>query len=139
MRHLFVMAIFCFGTVHAFAQIEGRWKTFNEKTKKAESIIEIFKKQDGKFYGKIVHLLVEGGNGNCMACVDDRKGKPMIGLEIIRGLEKDGNEYSGGRIMDPESGDEYKCIIKRDGKYLKVRGYVGFAAMGRTQVWESAD
>jgi uncharacterized protein (DUF2147 family) len=55
---------------------------------------------------------------------------------IIKDLVKDGDEYSSGKILDPSSGDEYKCLISLDGKdKLKVRGFVGVSVFGRTQYW----
>ncbi len=125
--------------VFSFAQIEGKWKTIDDETKEAKSIVEIYKKSDGKYYARISKLLQKPENANCVKCTDDRKNKPLVGLEIIRGLKKDGGEFSGGTITDPKSGKSYKCIIKREGNKLHVRGYVGFAAIGRTQVWELAN
>ena len=118
------------------AQIEGKWKTIDDETGKAKSIVEIFKKNDGKYYGKIQQLMQKPTNDNCVKCKDDRKNKPLIGLEIIRGLEKDGDEFTGGTITDPKSGKTYKCTITRDGNKLNVRGYIGFSVIGRTQVWQ---
>ncbi len=118
------------------AQIEGKWKTIDDETGKAKSIVEIFKKNDGKYYGKIQQLMQKPTNDNCVKCKDDRKNKPLIGLEIIRGLEKDGDEFMGGTITDPKNGKTYKCTITRDGNKLNVRGYIGFSVIGRTQVWQ---
>lgn len=118
------------------AQIEGKWKTIDDETGKAKSIVEIFKKNDGKYYGKIQQLMQKPTNDNCVKCKDDRKNKPLIGLEIIRGLEKDGDEFTGGTITDPKNGKTYKCTIMRDGNKLNVRGYIGFSVIGRTQVWQ---
>ena len=118
------------------AQIEGKWKTIDDETGKAKSIVEIFKKDDGKYYGKIQQLMQKPTNDNCVKCKDDRKNKPLIGLEIIRGLEKDGDEFTGGTITDPKNGKTYKCTITRDGNKLNVRGYIGFSVIGRTQVWQ---
>ena len=118
------------------AQIEGKWKTIDDETGKAKSIVEIFKKNDGKYYGKIQQLMQKPTNDNCVKCKDDRKNKPLIGLEIIRGLEKDGDEFTGGTITDPKNGKTYKCTITRDGNKLNVRGYIVFSVIGRTQVWQ---
>ena len=118
------------------AQIEGKWKTIDDETGKAKSIVEIFKKNDGKYYGKIQQLMQKPTNDNCVKCKDDRKNKPLIGLEIIRGLEKDGDEFTGGTITDPKNGKTYKCTITRDGNKLNVRGYIGFSVIVRKQVWQ---
>ncbi len=132
----------CFALIMAFAvqaqsnaDIVGKWTTVDDETGEAKSIVEIFKKSDGKYYGKIVKLLQKPANDNCVNCKDDRKNKPLLGLEIIRGLKKDGNEFTGGSITDPKSGKTYKCTITRNGDKLGVRGYMGFSLIGRTQTW----
>ena len=125
--------------VLSFAQIEGKWKTIDDETGKAKSIVEIWKKSDGKYYGKVSQLLIKPEYANCVACKDDRKNKPILGMEIIRGLKKDGNEFTGGSITDPKNGKSYKCTITRDGDKLNVRGYMGISLIGRTQTWQKAD
>ena len=123
----------------SFAQIEGNWKTIDDATGQAKSIVEVYKKSDGKYYGKVVKLLIKPENPNCTGCKDDRKNKPILGMEVIRGLKKEGNDFTGGTITDPKSGKVYKCNVVRNGDKLDVRGYVGFAMIGRTQTWHKAD
>jgi len=130
----------CFLTSFSvFAQsskIIGHWKTIDDSTGETESIVEIFRKSDGKYYGKVVQMLVKPENENCIKCKDDRKNKPLVGLEVIRGLSEDRNEFTGGTITDPKNGKSYKCIVTRgEDDKLNVRGYIGFSLIGRTQVW----
>jgi len=132
----FVLSLF---GVLSFAQIEGKWKTIDDETKQAKSIVEIYKKSDGKYYGKVSQLLIKPANPNCTSCKDDRKGKPIVGLEIIRGLKKEGDEFTGGTITDPKSGKTYKCTITKSGDKLNVRGYMGVSVFGRTQVWDKVN
>lgn len=134
-KFAFTFALMFVGIL-SYAQIEGKWKTIDDETGKAKSIVEITKKSDGKYYGKILQLLQKPENNNCVKCTDDRKNKPLIGLEIIRGLKKDGSDFEGGTITDPKTGKTYKCAITRSGNNLNVRGYVGFSLIGRTQTWE---
>ena len=118
----------------------GFWKSIDDKTGKAKSVIQI-KQTDGSLRGKILKLLDRDGkdpNPRCKKCTDKlRKNQPVIGMEILRDLKKDGNEWSGGKILDPKNGKEYKCYIEvlDDGNKLKVRGYIGFSLFGRTQYW----
>ena len=126
-------------SVFSFAQIEGKWKTIDDETGQAKSIVEVFKKSDGKYYGKVVKLLIKPEKPNCTGCKDDRKNKPILGMEVIRGLKKDGNEFTGGSIIDPKNGKAYKCTVTRSGDKLNVRGYIGFSLIGRTQTWHKAD
>src|SRR5215471_11024198 len=73
----------------------------------------------------------------CTRCDGELKGRPLIGLHILWDLSKDGDEWSGGKILDPDNGKVYKCYIalEHDGKKLKVRGFIGFSLLGRTQHW----
>ncbi|WP_294286049.1 DUF2147 domain-containing protein [uncultured Chryseobacterium sp.] len=134
---LLTFALSLFG-VMTFAQIEGKWKTIDDETKQAKSIVEIYKRGD-QYYGKISQLLIKPANPNCTECKDDRKNKPIVGMEIIRGLKKDGNEFTDGTITDPKTGKTYKCTIKREGDKLNVRGYLGFSLIGRTQTWQKVN
>lgn len=34
-------------------------------------------------------------------------------MEVIRGLSKDGSEFTKGTITDPKNGKTYKCTIKK--------------------------
>lgn len=131
----FVLSLF---SVMSFAQIEGKWKTIDDETGKPKSIVEIFKKSDGKYYGKIVQLLIKPENNNCVKCKDDRKNKPLIGLEIIRGLSKDGSEFGGGTITNPKDGKSYKTEIVKEGNTLKVKALIMGIAM-KTQTWHKVD
>lgn len=139
MRKLLLTSAFSLFGVLSFAQIEGKWKTIDDETKQAKSIVEIYKKSDGKYYGKVSQLLIKPADPNCTVCKDDRKGKPILGMEIIRGLKKDDDEFTGGTITDPKTGKTYKCTITRDGDKLNVRGYIGLSLIGRTQTWQKVN
>ncbi|WP_339844292.1 DUF2147 domain-containing protein [uncultured Dokdonia sp.] len=116
--------------------IFGQWKTIDDETGKAMSIIEIYKK-DGKVFGKIVDILNPANRDKtCIYCKGEDYDKPLIGLDIIKNLEKDDDEYEGGTIFDPEKGKEYKAklwIDEDDKNILNVRGYIAF--LFRTQQW----
>ncbi|MBH1960277.1 MAG: DUF2147 domain-containing protein [Flavobacteriia bacterium] len=131
---IFAFVAMFFATL-SYAQIEGKWKTIDDETGQEKSIVEIFKKSDGKYYGKVTQLLIKPANPNCVDCKDDRKNKPILGMEVVRGLSKDGSEFTGGTITDPKTGKTYKCTITRSGDKLNVRGYIGFSLIGRSQTW----
>ncbi|MGZ5188968.1 MAG: DUF2147 domain-containing protein [Kaistella sp.] len=131
---IFAFVALFFATL-SYAQIEGKWKTIDDETGQPKSIVEIFKKSDGKYYGKVTQLLIKPAKATCVDCKDDRKNKPILGMEVVRGLQKDGNEFTGGTITDPKTGKTYKCTITRAGDKLNVRGYVGFSLIGRSQTW----
>ncbi len=117
----------------------GKWKTIDDKTNQAKSIVEIYE-SNGKVYGKVIEIFNEAKRNNtCTKCTGADKNKPVLGLVIIKGLSKDGEEYSDGKILDPESGSLYKCMLKLVGKEkLEVRGYMGISLIGRSQTWVRA-
>ncbi|MCS4240273.1 uncharacterized protein (DUF2147 family) [Myroides gitamensis] len=138
MRNTMFILVFLLGgfmTMNA-QSILGKWKTFDDQTGDAKSIVEISEK-GGKYQGKVIEILNPAKkDSKCEKCPGDDKGKPIEGLVIIKNLTKKGEEYSGGTIIDPQSGKEYKCSIKMNGKtQLEVRGYVGISLIGRTQTW----
>ena len=138
---LTISLTFLVGVVTNYAQtVEGKWKTIDENTGKARSIVEIYQKE-GKMYGKVVDIMDPNRKkATCTTCTGKEKGKPILGLEIIKGLEKDGDEYVDGTIFDPESGKTYKSKIwlnEDDPDKLNVRGYVMF--LYRTQEWIRAN
>ncbi len=115
----------------------GVWKTIDDKTGKARSLVTIWEHK-GKIYGKVSKLFdPEEPNPKCDKCEGALKNKPVVGMTILRGLEKDDDEWTGGTILDPESGSVYKCYVEvvNGGKKLKVRGYIGISLVGRTQHW----
>lgn len=138
MKKLMYAFVAVFLSVFSYAQIEGKWKTIDDESGKEKSYVEIFKKADGKYYGKVVQLLIKPEDPNCSKCKDDRKGKPILGMEVIRGLSKDGNEFTGGTITNPKDGKSYKTEVVRDGNNLKVKAIV-FGITVKTQVWQKAD
>jgi uncharacterized protein (DUF2147 family) len=119
--------------------IVGKWKTIDDKTGNPKSIVQIYEK-NGKFYGKITKLFIKEGddpNPTCKDCPDDdaRKDQPIIGMEIIKDLVLDDDEYSGGTILDPKKGEGkiYTCKLWIKESKLQVRGYIAF--FFRTQTW----
>jgi uncharacterized protein (DUF2147 family) len=117
----------------------GLWKTVDDVTGKVKSIVTIWEER-GKLYGRIEKLVnpdPADPNPRCQDCAGEQKDKPVIGLRILWDLKKDGAGWSGGTILDPESGKTYKCLVSLEegGTKLKVRGFMGIALLGRTQYW----
>ena len=136
MKKLFIV-ILLFVSTSIFSQsILGKWKSIDEETNKDESVIEIYQ-DNGLFYGKIIQLLDPQKKGIvCESCKGKNKNKPIEGLVIINGLKRDENEWSGGKVLDPKNGKEYKCFITlKDNNTMKLRGYIGFSVFGRTAYW----
>lgn len=118
----------------------GKWKTIDDETKKPKSIVEVYE-QNGKLYGKILELYRgpdEDPDPVCDECEedDDRYNQKVVGMEIIREMEKDDDEWEDGTILDPKNGKVYDCklwVDEDDPNILNVRGYIAF--FFRTQTW----
>jgi uncharacterized protein (DUF2147 family) len=121
---------------------EGYWRTVPDDDS-YPALIRIWKEND-KIYGKVVKLFPTANNEPnpiCDQCNGNLKNKPVIGMNILYDLKLDGNEWVGGKILDPRNGNLYNSYIEviEGGKKLKVRGYIGFSLLGRTQYWNSVD
>ncbi|WP_312569754.1 DUF2147 domain-containing protein [Comamonas sp.] len=124
----------------AMAQMSpvGLWKSLDDKTHAPKSEVRITD-NGGVLTGKVERVLREGADPHavCDKCADDRKGKPVVGLEIIRGAKKvEGKDvWEEGKILDPENGKTYTLRLTpvEGGSKLEVRGSIG--PFGRTQTW----
>lgn len=116
----------------------GTWHSVDEKTGEIKSQIQI-SDTGGTLTGKIEKLLRKDTKQDavCDQCTDERKNKPLLGLEIIRGAKKvaDKDVWEDGKILDPENGKSYTLRLTpiEGGKKLEVRGSV--FGIGRTQTW----
>jgi uncharacterized protein (DUF2147 family) len=126
------------GSVYAQMSPVGTWNTIDDKTKEIKSEI-VITETSGALNGKVNKLLRKDVDQKavCKECTDDRKDKPLVGLEIIRGAKKaDGKDvWEDGKILDPENGKNYTLRLTpiEGGKKLEVRGSV--FGIGRTQTW----
>lgn len=121
--------------------IVGRWKTIDDETGKAKSIVSIYE-QDGMFFGKIDTLFREEGEDPdplCDKCPEDdpRYNQRVMGMLILENLKKKGKEWKDGKILDPGKGKIYDCKMWLEDGKLKVRGYILF--LYRTQTWYRMD
>jgi uncharacterized protein (DUF2147 family) len=117
----------------------GTWKTFDDKTGHAKSIVEI-KQEDGELTGRVLEVL-ESPNGPhpvCRPCQGERKDQPVEGMTILWGARKNGVAWDGGKILDPENGKIYRVSLTLldVGQKLEVHGYIGISAIGRSQIWQ---
>lgn len=120
----------------------GTWNTIDDATNKPKSQVRIAEK-DGVFFGTVEKIVDPAKqDSKCDECANDdpRKGKQVIGMTILTGLKKEGdNVYGGGRILDPNNGKTYnaKVTVIDGGKKLEMRGSILF--IGRTQTWIRVD
>ena len=133
--------IFVAFSVPAWAQMtpEGLWRNIDDKTGEAKGEIRIRDAGNGSLVGVLEKRLTKDARPEdlCKECSDDRKDKPLLGLELIRGAKKAESKevWEGGKILDPENGRTYTLRMTpiEAGKKLEVRGSIG--PFGRTQTW----
>src|SRR5262249_26249380 len=133
---LFAVAVLAHGQARSPQSLDtftpvGRWKTVDDVTGKINSVVDIWE-ENGTLYGKIERLINPDPNDpdpRCIRCSGDLKGRHLVGLRIVWDLRKDGGQWTGGEIVDPNNGKIYRCSIavKDGGKKLKVRGFIGFS------------
>jgi uncharacterized protein (DUF2147 family) len=120
----------------------GVWKTIDDDTHAAKALVEI-SEHDGVLSGRVTQLFRrpdEDQNPRCEPCQGERHTQAVLGMTILWNMHRDGDEWDGGEILDPEEGKVYRCKlhVTDGGARLEVRGYIGFPLIGRTQVWERA-
>ncbi len=123
--------------------ITGTWRTIDDQTGYAKSLIRITPENGNNYGGTIVQILTHPGytpKTTCQNCPDPYTSKPIEGLHVLTGLHADpanANQYSGGHILDPLSGHIYsaKATLAPNGKTLTIRGFIGFSMLGRSQTW----
>lgn len=119
-------------------EVAGLWQSIDDRTGEPKALVRVFTK-GGKLYGTIQKILVEGKeNARCTACKGERKDKPVVGMDVIGGIEKTGPlEWQGDDLFDPEQGSSFRCKIWLDPEQpdiLYVRGFLAF--FYRTQTWK---
>lgn len=117
----------------------GLWRVFGDKSGEAEALVRV-SERDGVFEGMVVTVFARPGvdpAALCELCPGERKNRPVQGMTILTGLRRDGAEYGGGVILDPDSGELYRCKLRvsDDNLKLHVRGFIGIPLVGRTQTW----
>ena len=116
----------------------GLWRTIDDNTGKPRSLVRIHE-HNGEYSAVIEKglLATDTPDAVCDKCTDERKGKRIVGMTIVKGIKFTDGHYEGGEILDPENGKTYRCLMKLDstGNQLEVRGYIGISLIGRSQNW----
>ena len=125
-----------------FAQdITGIWQSIDDLTGAPKGQVEITQEADGTYTGKITKITPRPGykpKEVCTGCPAPYTNQPILGLNAITKLKhKRDLIYTGGRILDPNTGRVYSLAAKlsSNGQRLHLRGYVGVSALGRSQIW----
>ena len=117
------------------AQVTGMWKITDENSKVEKSVVEIFEKNN-MYHGRVVKILPTSKRTHCDQCEGELKDKPLVGMVIISDLVKTANGGEDGKILNPANGNTYSCYIELVGPdRLKLRGYLGFPAFGKTMYY----
>jgi len=136
---LMILIVFCFSAYAANPSPLGLWKTIDDNTGQPRGLVRITE-VNGQYEGKVEKIFPKPGepqNPNCEKCEGSRRNQPVMGMTILWGLTKQGEEYRGGEILDPENGKIYRARIKLidNGQKLDVRGFIGVSLFGRSQFW----
>lgn len=135
MKRLLYLALFTSSLMMNSQSILGKWRTVDDETGEEKSIVEIYE-HNGEVFGKVIEIFDPSKrNLPCKFCKGDDYNKPILGLNIIKNMEKDGSVYNDGTITDPQDGKTYRCRLKLEDKdTLQVRGYLAF--FYATQYWK---
>jgi len=144
MRYLVIAAMLLSATGIGGAQTAeptatGLWQATDPDTGQPSGWF-LFRDHDGVYDGTIVKMFLKPGESPdivCDKCKDDRRDKPWLGLDIVRGMRRDGLTYKDGTILDPRNGSVYSAMmtLKPDGQTLVVRGYLGISLLGQDRIW----
>jgi uncharacterized protein (DUF2147 family) len=138
-RLLLVLAVACPSVLAAEPSATGLWRTIDDNTGKARGLVRITE-ASGQYQGRLEKTFSQPGedpNPKCDKCSGSRRDQPVIGMTMLWGMTKQGEEYQGGEVLDPENGKTYRAKMKLEdgGKTLHVRGFIGISLLGRTQIW----
>lgn len=132
---LFVMSI----TAYAADPLNGTlWKSLDDETHQAKSLISFKQHSDGSLVGTIQKVFNTQEERSCSVCVGNYHNKPLKGITIVWGLKPvGGNKYEDGHVLDPKKGKNYnlKAELKDNNRVLAIRGYMGVSLLGRNQTW----
>jgi uncharacterized protein (DUF2147 family) len=157
MKHIAILMIFLLSLVTVVAAggeadtILGVWAT-DPEDEGGQAHIEIYKEGD-RYFGKIVWLseplYLEGDpHGPAGEAKIDTENPdealrslPIIGMTLMRDFRYNGKGlWQKGTIYDANNGKTYKAKLRlADDGALKVRGYIGFSLIGRTEEWTRVD
>ena len=141
-KFVFMAVLFVSATQITLAQdIVGIWQSIDDKTNAPKALIEIKKDSLDEYSATIIKVTPSAGykpQEFCTKCTGSLKNKPILGMTIFSKVkEVKPNQFGNGHILDPLSGKYYKVTLKlgSNGNHLRVLGYLGIQAIGRTQTW----
>ncbi len=132
----FILLLICLSSLADIdAQITGMWKVPDEHDGIFKSIVEIYE-QDNQYFGHVAQVLDSSRHTHCERCEGELKDKPLTGMMILYDLDKTSSGGENGSVLNPGSGKVYSCYIElASPNTLKLRGYIGMPAFGKTLYW----
>lgn len=65
------------------------------------------------------------------------RGRPIIGMELMKGFSFNGKEWKGGKVYDPTTGNTYSGKMRLTSPdTLKLRGYAVIPLFGKSATWK---
>lgn len=138
---LSTLMAFAFAPITADDGITGYWKTMDEISGKAQSIIAIYKYND-RYFGRLILSYNDDGTVSDTIYQPKNRAPGVVGdpyysdFDLIFNLKKVGDKYTDGSIVDPKKGNKYGAELWVDGGNLIVRGKL--LMFGRNQTWPRA-
>ena len=132
MKKCLLLLALVFSSLFASAQIDkivGEWYTVDDETGAVKALVDIYKGDNGLYYGKIIKVFKNGQeNPN-----SDRKG-----LGIVKDKKAEDRMLKDGTIYEPESGKTYyaKISYNEADNTITLRGSLDRRGwVGRSQTW----
>lgn len=142
----FILALGCSVSLSTLATTDpliGTWKTIDDRTGYSLSDVVISKGKDNLYVAKIMNTRAVPGATpmqKCEKCTGPEKNMPIVGMTTLSGLTENPantNEYIGGVLLDPKSGQHYsaRARLMNGGKHLIIHSRRDGATVGRNQTW----
>ena len=125
------LSLFAFLLIPLHADpIEGAWRKDDGQATIRLSV------ENGKLTGKVIEVAEDSKVRDFNNPDPSLRTRKIIGLPIVKGFWKEDNQWTGGTVYDPSKGKTYKGTIWLENEStLKMRGFIGVSAIGRTATW----
>ena len=118
----------------------GHWQTVNRADNAPAGVVRL-QVVNGELGGWIEQIYDPARRTlRCTRCDGPQHNQPFLGLQILHGLHPDGESWTGGTVLDPDTGRTYKATLRLvDHDHLLIRGYLGISLFGGSQTWTRVD
>lgn len=132
MKKCLLLLALVFSSLFASAQVDkivGEWYTVDDETGAVKALVDIYKGDNGLYYGKIIKVFKNG---------QENPDSDRIGLVIVKDMKAEDGMLKGGTIYEPESGKTYyaKISYNEADNTITLRGSLDKRGwVGRSQTW----